>query len=56
MLDVEIAWIKKIGYGKIMSWILPRTHIKIYKRTKSGLQMQFFFQLHILLLGTCIVF
>ena len=30
---------KKIGYGKIMSWILPRTHIKIYKRTKSGLQM-----------------
>ena len=39
MLDVEIAWTQKIGYGKIMSTTLPWTHIKIYKRTKSGLQM-----------------
>ena len=39
LLDMEIAWTQKIGYGKIMSWTLPRTHIKIYKRTKSGLQM-----------------
>jgi hypothetical protein len=36
----------KIGYRKIMSWTYPgpilkytRAHIKIYKRTKSGLQM-----------------
>jgi hypothetical protein len=36
----------KIGYRKIMSWTYPgpilkytRAHIKICKRTKSGLQM-----------------
>ena len=39
MLDVEIAWTQKIGYGKIMSTTLPWTYIKIYKHTKSGLQM-----------------
>ena len=39
MLDVEIAWTQKIGYGKIMSTTLPWTHIKIYKRNKSGLQI-----------------
>ena len=40
MLNMEMAWTQKNGYRKIMSWTLPRTHIKIYKRTKSGLQME----------------